>query len=110
MNNSQSNLIYGIEDRPPFKDALFVALQHLLVIFVVVITPPLIISEALGVDLATLVIAVSVALGLGVELMPAILNHVPQAVKTIFSSGITTGGVTAILANIFIHIKEDKQS
>lgn len=59
---------------------------------------------------ATLVIAVSVALGLGVELMPAILNHAPQAVKTIFSSGITTGGVTAILANIFINIKEDKQS
>lgn len=30
----QTDLIYGIEDRPPFKDALFAAVQHLLAIFV----------------------------------------------------------------------------
>ena len=31
----KTDLIYGVEDRPPFKDALFAALQHLLAIFVV---------------------------------------------------------------------------
>ena len=36
----KTDLIYGIEDRPPFKDALFAALQHLLAIFVAIITPP----------------------------------------------------------------------
>lgn len=29
----QTDLIYGIEDRPPFKDALFAAVQHLLAIW-----------------------------------------------------------------------------
>ena len=28
----QTDLIYGIEDRPPFKDALFAAVQHVLAI------------------------------------------------------------------------------
>lgn len=48
---------------------------------------------------AVLVIAASLALGMGVELMPDILRQLPESVRTIFSSGITTGGLTAILAN-----------
>ncbi len=31
-----SAIIYGIEDCPPFKEALFAALQHLLAIFVAI--------------------------------------------------------------------------
>lgn len=58
---------------------------------------------------ATLVLAVSLSLGLGVELMPDILNAAPDAVKGIFESGITTGGLTAILSNILIHVKEEKK-
>lgn len=57
---------------------------------------------------ATLVLAVSLSLGLGVELMPDILRAMPEAVKGIFSSGITTGGLTAIIANLCICVKEDK--
>lgn len=56
---------------------------------------------------ATLVLAVSLSLGLGVELMPDILNNAPEAIKGIFSSGITTGGLTAIIANIVIRVKEE---
>lgn len=56
---------------------------------------------------ATLVMALSFSLGLSVELVPEILSQLPEAVKNIFSSGITTGGLTAILANILIQIKED---
>lgn len=56
---------------------------------------------------ATLVLAASLSLGLGVELMPDILNAAPDAVKGIFSSGITTGGLVAILSNLLIHVKED---
>lgn len=55
---------------------------------------------------ATLVLAVSLSLGLGVELMPDILSKAPDAVKSIFASGITTGGIAAILSNILLHIKE----
>lgn len=55
---------------------------------------------------ATLVMALGFSFGLSVELMPQILNQLPDTLKNIFSSGITTGGLTAILANIFIRIKE----
>lgn len=58
----QTDLIYGIEDRPPFKDALFAAVQHLLAIFVAIITPPLIIASALKLDLETTGFLVSMAL------------------------------------------------
>lgn len=55
---------------------------------------------------ATLVMALSFSLGLSVELVPEILSQLPETVRNIFSSGITTGGVAAILANALIRIKE----
>ena len=55
---------------------------------------------------ATLVMAVSFSLGLSVELVPEILCQLPETLRNIFASGITTGGITAILANLLIHIKE----
>ena len=55
---------------------------------------------------AILVLAVSFACGLGVELVPDILSQMPTAIKGIFASGITTGGVVAILANVIIRIKD----
>ena len=45
---NDNGLIYGLEERPPLKDTLFAALQHLLAIFVAIITPPLIVAGALG--------------------------------------------------------------
>lgn len=54
----------------------------------------------------SLVLAISFGLGLGVELCPDILSAAPVAVKNIFSSGLVTGGVTAILSNALIRIKE----
>ena len=55
---------------------------------------------------AVLVLAVSFAFGLGVELVPEILSQMPEWVKGTFSSGITTGGVVAIVANAVIRIKD----
>jgi xanthine permease XanP len=60
-----------------------------------------------GVDRkASLVIAVSLSLGMGVELMPSILDFMSSDVRSIFASGITTGGLTAILGNLLIRIKD----
>ncbi len=59
---------------------------------------------------ATLVIAVSLALGLGVELVPDILNGLPDSIKGLFASGITTGGLTAIIANLLMNYKQTKES
>lgn len=58
---------------------------------------------------AVLVMALSFSLGLSVELVPDILNQFPDAIKNIFASGITTGGVTAIIANYVIRIKEESE-
>lgn len=55
---------------------------------------------------ATLVMALSFSFGLSVELVPDILCQLPDTLRNIFSSGITTGGLTAILANLLIRIKE----
>ncbi|KXI23970.1 uracil-xanthine permease family protein [Photobacterium sanguinicancri] len=44
----KSDLIYRLEDRPPLPQTLFAALQHLLAMFVAVVTPSLIICQALG--------------------------------------------------------------
>ena len=54
---------------------------------------------------ATLVMAISFSFGLSVELVPEILTQLPETLRNIFSSGITTGGVMAILSNAFIQIK-----
>ena len=43
-----SDLIYRLDDRPPLPETLFAATQHLLAMFVAVITPSLIICQALG--------------------------------------------------------------
>ena len=62
LDNKPKELIYGLEDCPPLRDTLFAALQHLLAIFVAIITPPLIIAGALGLDLETTGFLVSMAL------------------------------------------------
>ncbi|UBF23616.1 purine permease [Kovacikia minuta CCNUW1] len=43
-------LIYGLEDKPPVVESIFVAMQHVLAAFVGIITPPLIICASLGLD------------------------------------------------------------
>ncbi len=51
MSTNQSaapDLIYGLNDKPPFRQSIFVALQHVLAVFVGIVTPPLIISKALN--------------------------------------------------------------
>ncbi|MGI6243673.1 MAG: nucleobase:cation symporter-2 family protein [Prevotella sp.] len=62
MEAAKKELIYGLNDRPPLREALFAALQHLLAIFVAIITPPLIISSALQFDLVTTGYLISMSL------------------------------------------------
>ncbi|NHC35789.1 uracil-xanthine permease family protein [Scytonema millei] len=42
-----NKLIYGLNDKPPFVEAVLAAMQHVLAIFVGIITPPLLIANAL---------------------------------------------------------------
>lgn len=64
-------------------------------------------SQQLG-RKSVLILASSLAFGMGVELMPDVLRQMPDSVRTVFSSGITTGGLVAILLNIALNIKELK--
>ncbi|HCL7261911.1 TPA: xanthine permease XanP, partial [Escherichia coli] len=41
INNAGSDLIFELEDRPPFHQALVGAITHLLAIFVPMVTPAL---------------------------------------------------------------------
>lgn len=46
-----------------------------------------------------IIVSVSLALGLGVTFAPDIFNDKPMMIKSLFSSGISTGGLSAILLN-----------
>jgi NCS2 family nucleobase:cation symporter-2 len=48
------------------------------------------------------ILAVSVALGLGVTFRPDILANFPQEVQTFFGSGLITGGFTALILNLVL--------
>ncbi|WP_414448732.1 uracil-xanthine permease family protein [Burkholderia sp. 22PA0099] len=51
---------------------------------------------------ALLIIAVSLALGLGVAQVPEILTSLPQALRNVLASGVATGGLCALLMNWFL--------
>ncbi len=48
------------------------------------------------------ILAVSLGLGLGVTLVPDVVDHLPPLIKSTFSSGIATGGLCALLLNIVL--------
>ncbi|EZQ01038.1 MULTISPECIES: uracil-xanthine permease family protein [unclassified Acinetobacter] len=51
---------------------------------------------------ALLIIAISLALGLGVAQVPQILEHMPELIRNIFSSGVATGGIAALILNFVL--------
>lgn len=58
-----------------------------------------------GVELdrrALLIIAVSLALGLGISQVPEFLAHMPAGLRAVLESGVATGGLCALLMNWFL--------
>ena len=51
---------------------------------------------------AMLIIAISLALGLGITFVPEVLDQFSPFFKNLFQSGITTGGLVAIVLNIVL--------
>ncbi|WP_370243767.1 uracil-xanthine permease family protein [Marisediminitalea sp.] len=64
---SQSQVLYGLEDRPGFAISLTAAIQHVLASFIGVVTPTLIISSVLGLqaEVPYLISMALLATGLG---------------------------------------------
>ena len=54
----------------------------------------------------SIILALSLGLGLGVTFVPEILDNMPELVKSIFASGISTGGITALLLNVILPGRE----
>jgi xanthine permease XanP len=57
-----TDLLYGLDVRPPLRETLFVALQHVFAVFVGMITPPLLIAGALKLGSADTAYLVSMSL------------------------------------------------
>jgi xanthine permease XanP len=57
---------------------------------------------------ALIIIGTSLAIGLGVTYTPDIVDQLPPALKSVFSSGISAGGLTAILLNLLIPREADE--
>jgi len=49
-----------------------------------------------------LIIAVSFGIGLGIEAEPDFLQHLPKVIQNMFGSAITSGGIIAIILNLFL--------
>ncbi|AUL94266.1 Xanthine permease [Vibrio vulnificus] len=51
---------------------------------------------------AILIMALSFSMGLGIAQKPEILQFMPEFIKSIFSSGVAAGGITAIVLNLLL--------
>jgi NCS2 family nucleobase:cation symporter-2 len=49
-----------------------------------------------------MIIAVSIATGMAVTVRPELLSHLPEFLKVILASGITTGSIIALLLNVIL--------
>ena len=55
-----------------------------------------------------LIISVAFALGIGVTVKPEILQGLPNALKMILSSGISTGTLAALILNVVLVDRRSK--
>ena len=51
---------------------------------------------------ALMILALAFGLGLGVQSVPEVVSAMPPLIRSVFSSPITTGGLTALIANIVL--------
>lgn len=56
---------------------------------------------------SAIILATSLGLGLGVAFAPDLLDQMPPLVKNIFSSGISTGGICALVMNMLLPGERD---
>jgi xanthine permease XanP len=93
------DLIYGLNDKPPLRLSVFVALQHVLAVFVGIVTPPALIARILDLPSADGAFLVSMALlasGLGTLLQTKQPGLVGSGLLSI--QGTSDNGVDAVLA------------
>lgn len=50
IKEENEGVLYKLEDRPPFYETVVLSIQHMLAMFVGIITPPLIIAGVAGLN------------------------------------------------------------
>jgi xanthine permease len=61
-------------------------------------------------DKNLLIIAVSIAFGLGFNIMPTLFSHLPETVQMFTGNGIVMSSITAIILNLLFNgLKEDEE-
>lgn len=106
---SRSKLLYGLNDKPPFKEALFVALQHVCAIFIPVVTPGLLITGALELDPARASYILGMSLfvsGLGTFIQIHRLGPIGSGLLSV--QGTSFAFVTPILAVVAVSLQAGK--
>lgn len=59
---------------------------------------------------ALVILAIAVGLGLGVELRPEALQHLPQGVRSFLGAGLVTGGLAALVLNLILPRRDRPQA
>ncbi len=106
---SRAKLLYGLNSKPPVKDALFVALQHVCAIFIPVVTPGLLITGALGLDpnKAAYILGMSLFVsGIGTFIQVHRLGPIGSGLLSV--QGTSFAFVTPILAVVAESLKSGK--
>ena len=57
-----------------------------------------------------IILAFSIAMGIGIQTQPEVLEPLPEAVRTLFTSSVSTGGLTALILNILMPHPKDASS
>lgn len=99
ITQSESDLIYKLEDKPPMRQALLGAITHLLAIFVPMVTPALIVGASLKLSTETTAYLVSMAMiasGVGTWLQVNRYGRVGSGLLSIQS--VNFSFVTAMIA------------
>jgi len=105
----QSPLLYGLNDKPSFKDALFVGLQHVCAIFIPVCTPGLLITGALGLDGATSSYILGMSLFVsGIGTLIQLYKLEPAGSGLLAVQGTSFAFVTPILAVVAVSLEANK--
>ncbi len=100
-NMERPKLLYGLNDKPPLKDAIFVAFQHVCAIFIPIVMPGLLITGALGLDPNTAAYILGMSLfvsGLGTFIQVHKLGAIGSGLLSV--QGTSFAFVTPILAVI----------
>ena len=93
---AEADLVYKLEDKPPFANALLSAVTHLLAIFVPMVTPALIVGGALKLPAETTAYLVSMAMvasGIGTFLQVSRFGPVGSGLLSIQSVNFSFVGV-----------------